>query len=75
MPEGLAYIGKFLIVSGLVVTALGVLLLAAGTSGWLGRLPGDIVVERKNVTFYFPLMTGIVLSVILTLVFWLLGKR
>jgi hypothetical protein len=67
--------GKFFIVSGMVLAALGALLLAAGTSGWVGRLPGDIVVQRRNFTFYFPVMTGIALSVILTLVFWFSGKR
>jgi hypothetical protein len=58
-------LGKILIVMGLVVTAVGVALTAG-----LGRLPGDIVVRRGNFTFFFPLMTSIILSIVLTLVFW-----
>ena len=59
---------------------LGLLLLALGlTWPWLsrlglGRLPGDIVIERENFTFYFPLMSGIVISLILSLILWLLGR-
>ena len=60
-----------------VLIGLGLVLLAAGLL-WplfakvgLGRLPGDIVIQRENFTFYFPLMTSIVLSVVLSLVFWL----
>jgi hypothetical protein len=41
----------------------------------IGRLPGDIVVEREKFRFYFPLATSILLSIVLTLVFWLLGRR
>jgi hypothetical protein len=67
--------GKILIIIGIVAIALGGLLLLSGKIPWLGRLPGDIVVERKNFTFYFPLGTSILLSVILTLFFWMIGRR
>lgn len=63
-----------------VLIGLGLVLLAAGLL-WplfakvgLGRLPGDIVIQRENFTFYFPLMTSIVLSVVLSLVFWLFSR-
>jgi len=68
-------IGKVLVVLGLVIALAGVVLLLAGRVPWIGRLPGDIHVERGNWTFYFPLGTSIVLSVILTLLFWLFGRR
>ena len=68
-------IGKALLVLGLVIALAGVVLLLAGRVPWIGRLPGDIHVERGNWTFYFPLGTSIVLSVILTLLFWLFGRR
>jgi hypothetical protein len=67
--------GKILIIAGVVAIALGGLLLLSGKVPWLGRLPGDIIIERKNFTFYFPLGTSIILSVILTLLFWLIGRR
>jgi hypothetical protein len=63
-------LGRLLMIAGAVVFALGALLALAGRLPWLGRLPGDIVVERGPVTFYFPLATCLILSVVLTLLFW-----
>lgn len=68
-------IGKLLIAFGLLLAVLGGVLLLAGRLPWIGRLPGDIHVQRGNWTFYFPLATSIVVSVVLTLVFWLIGRR
>jgi hypothetical protein len=67
--------GKLLIVMGIVCAAVGGLLLVSGKIPWLGRLPGDIIVQRKNITFYFPLATSILISILLTLLFWLFGRR
>ena len=60
-------IGRFLIVLGVVIVLAGAVLLLSGRLPWLGRLPGDIVVRRDHVTFYFPIVTSIVLSILLTL--------
>jgi len=68
-------LGKFLVIAGLLLVALGGLLFLVGKVPFLGRLPGDIVVERANFRFYFPLATCLVLSALLTLIFWLLGRR
>lgn len=68
-------VGKLLVVFGLVIAALGLVLMLVGRVPWLGRLPGDIYVQRGNWTFYFPLATGLLLSVVLTLVFWVIGRR
>ena len=64
-----------------MLMALGGILLLAGavmTLGvrlpWLGRLPGDIAIEREHVRFYFPLATSIVISIILSLVAWLIRR-
>ncbi len=57
------------------MVVLGGLLMLSGKIPWIGRLPGDIIVERKNFTFYFPLATSIVLSVILSLIIWLIGRK
>jgi len=75
MTDGLQYIGKFLIVFGAIVIAIGGLLLLSGRVPWLGRLPGDILIHKKNFTFYFPLATSILLSLIFTLLLWILGKK
>jgi hypothetical protein len=68
-------IGKFLIVSGVLIAVVGVVIVLAGRLPWLGRLPGDIEVHRGHFTFYFPLATSLLVSVALTLIFWLIGRR
>ena len=72
-------LGKMLLVFGLVMILLGLVLLVAGHfSGkvpWLGRLPGDIYIERGSWTFYFPLATCLIVSVVLTLLFSLFSRR
>jgi hypothetical protein len=75
MADGVQYIGKFLILLGLIIAAIGGLLLFSEKIPWIGRLPGDIMIQRRNFTFYFPLVTSIVLSVVLTLIFWLIGRK
>lgn len=79
MPEWTA-LGKVLIGIGLGVVALGVLLLAGdrvpglgGAFSWLGKLPGDLSFKRDNVSFYFPITTGLLLSLVLSLLFYVLG--
>ena len=72
-------LGKMLLLFGLLVVLLGLVLVVAGHfSGkvpWLGRLPGDIHIERGNWTLYFPLATCLIISVVLTLLFSLFGRR
>jgi hypothetical protein len=72
-------LGKILIGFGaLMVVVGGVLLLAGSLFGkvpWLGRLPGDIHIQRGNWSFYFPLATSILLSVAVSLLLWLFGRR
>ena len=64
---------RTLILLGLAIVALG-LLWPVLTRISLGRLPGDIVVERSNFSFYFPLATCVVVSVVLSVVFWLVNR-
>ena len=73
--EGFSSLGKILILIGVVVAAVGAVLVFGAKIPWVGRLPGDFKFEGKNFTFYFPLATSILLSVILTLIFWLIGKK
>jgi hypothetical protein len=68
-------LGRALIVLGVLVAVIGVVLVLVGRVPWLGRLPGDIHLQRDNWSLYFPLGTSILLSVVLTLVLWLIGRR
>jgi hypothetical protein len=68
-------LGRILIAAGLVLVALGLLVtFAARLPIRLGRLPGDIYIHGKNSTFYFPLATCILISVLLSLVMWIFRK-
>lgn len=70
LPE----LGKMLLLLGLVCVVIGLLLVLGPKIPFLGKLPGDIVIRRGNFTFYFPLATSIVISVILTLLFSIFRK-
>ncbi len=66
-------LGRLLIVFGAVVMIAGVMLLVAPRLPWLGKLPGDILVRRDQFTFYFPVVTCVVVSIVLTVllnIFW-----
>jgi hypothetical protein len=68
--------GRTLILIGGVILVIGILLtLGERLPIKFGRLPGDIVIRGKNSTFYFPVVTSIILSVVLTLVMWLVNRR
>ncbi len=68
-------LGKLLIIAGIVLAAAGALLLLAGKIPFLGRLPGDIVIRREHWSFYFPLTTCILVSLLLTLILSLFSRR
>ena len=65
MPE----LGKLLVVFGVALVVLGLALWSGFGATWLGRLPGDIRIERGNSTFYFPIVTCIIISVVLSIIF------
>ena len=75
MVPGIDSLGKMLILLGVVLALLGGLFLLAGKIPFLGRLPGDIVIRREHWSFYFPLTTSIVISILLTLLFSLFSRR
>ena len=76
-PGGLASLGKLLLYAAAALAIVGGLLLLADRFPGLriGRLPGDVAVERERFRLYFPITTSILVSVVLTLVLWLLGRR
>ena len=67
-------LGKSLMLAGLLVAALGFILWTGAGRTWFGRLPGDIHYSRGNLTFYFPILTCLLVSVVLTLLLWLFRK-
>lgn len=70
MPKSL---GTWLILGGILLVVVGVLA-NSGWLSWVGRLPGDIRIERDNVRFYFPIVSMVVISVAVSLVFYFFGR-
>jgi len=71
---GFGPLGKLLILLGVFIILVGLFLLLGEKIPWVGRLPGDIIIRKKNFTFYFPIVTSILISIILTLFFMLFRK-
>jgi hypothetical protein len=67
--------GKILLIIGLVIAGIGTMLMMAGKIPWIGRLPGDFFYKGKNFTFYFPLATSIIISIILTVILMFINRR
>ena len=76
MPEGSPFAswGRILIAAGIFIIVLGVIMLLFDRLGFLGRLPGDIVIRRKGWSLWIPITTSIVLSIILTIIFNLIRR-
>jgi len=72
-------VGKVLLAAGAILMLLGAWILMSGRlppwPAWIGHLPGDLSIERKNVRIYLPITTSVLISLFLTLVLWLLGRR
>jgi len=68
-------IGKSLIFFGIILIAVGALMVFGAKLPWFGKLPGDIYIQNKTFSFYFPVATCILLSALLTLIFFLIGRR
>jgi len=67
-------LGKLLIASGIVLVLVGAVVLVAGRVPWLGRLPGDIMIRRDNFTVYIPLASSLLVSVVISLLVYLLRR-
>ena len=68
-------LGKVLVGFGVLIAAIGGMLVLAGRVPWIGRLPGDVYIQRGSWSFYFPLATSLILSGLFTLIFWLWSRR
>ena len=67
-------LGKFLVITGIMLAIVGLVLWTGFGRGWLGRLPGDIHYTKGNFSFYFPIVTCLLLSALLSLILWLFRK-
>ncbi|HWR73072.1 MAG TPA: DUF2905 domain-containing protein [Nitrospirota bacterium] len=67
-------IAKIIIILGVFLVVIGVILLFIGKVPFLGKLPGDVVIKKEHFIFYFPLATGIVISILISLILYLIGK-
>jgi len=70
MPD----MGKLLVIVGLLIVAAGLLIWSGVGRGWFGQLPGDINVNRGNMSFHFPIVTCLIVSAVLTLLMWLFRR-
>jgi len=68
-------VGRYLALFGLILIVVGGVFLLAGKLPWIGKLPGDILIKKENFTFYFPITTCILASMILSLIFFLIFRR
>jgi len=66
--------GKILIIAGIILVILGLAVTYGPKIPWIGRLPGDILIKRDNVTFYFPIVTSIIISIIVSLILYFFRK-
>ena len=71
---GLGALGKLLILLGVFIILIGLLLMIGDKIPWVGKLPGDIIIKKEKFSFYFPITTSILISIILTLLFWIMRK-
>jgi len=68
-------LGKMLVFTGILLIVVGTLFTFAGKIPWLGKLPGDIYIQKKNFSLYFPITTSIIISVVLSFVLMLMRKK
>jgi hypothetical protein len=71
----MASLGKIIVMAGVLLVVLGLILMVGENIPFIGKLPGDIHVQKKNFSFHFPITTCIILSLLLTLIFSLLRRR
>ena len=74
MGPDLQPLGRALVFCGVILTTFGFALLLSPKIPWLGRLPGDILIQRERFSFYFPLASSLVASLLLSLLLWVAGR-
>ncbi|MBM3248141.1 MAG: DUF2905 domain-containing protein [Candidatus Omnitrophica bacterium] len=70
-----SFLGRILIIAGVILVLVGIVFVFGNKIPWIGKLPGDIYIQKKNLTLYFPITTSILISVVLSLILMLWSKR
>lgn len=70
-----SFLGKILIFAGIILVLVGIVFVFSNKIPWIGKLPGDIYIQKKNLTLYFPITTSILISIVLSLILMLWSKR
>ncbi|MBK6506163.1 MAG: DUF2905 domain-containing protein [Ignavibacteria bacterium] len=73
--ENLQPFGKFIFLSGIIIAGIGLIVMFIDKIPFFGKLPGDFTIKRDNFTFYFPMATSILISIIASLIFYFLSRR
>jgi len=73
--QGLGQMGKALLIVGLIIASIGFVIMLGSKIPFLGKLPGDIYIQKRNFSFYFPITTSILISIVLTIIFTLISRR
>jgi len=68
-------LGRTLVILGVIIVLAGIVIMVIGKVPFIGKFPGDIHIQKENFSFYFPITTSILVSVILSVIFWLFSKR
>jgi hypothetical protein len=73
--ENFSGFGKMIFIAGIVIAVIGLIIMFFNKIPFIGKMPGDIVIKKENFTFYFPIVTSILLSIILSLIFYFLRRK
>ncbi|PIU82890.1 MAG: DUF2905 domain-containing protein [Elusimicrobia bacterium CG06_land_8_20_14_3_00_38_11] len=71
----MTYLGKVLIVVGVILILIGLIFIFGIKIPYFGKLPGDIFIKKENFTFYFPLTTSIIISIVFSIILWFITKK
>lgn len=73
--ENISGLGKMIFIAGIIIAVVGLIIMFFNKIPFIGKMPGDIIIKKENFTFYFPIVTSILLSIILSLIFYFLRRK
>jgi hypothetical protein len=73
--ENFSGFGKIIFITGIIIAVIGLVIMFFNKIPFIGKMPGDIIIKKENFTFYFPVVTSILLSIILSLIFYFLRRK
>lgn len=73
--ENISGLGKMIFIAGIIIAVVGLIIMFFNKIPFIGKMPGDIIIKKDNFTFYFPIVTSILLSIILSLIIYFLRRK